>query len=999
MSIRYAAAIVAFALMGTQATRAQLDEAKWIGSSNCALYSAYLPIYRLHCTLQLHQPSHSTSASILLGGNDSRLMNRYLNLQGMEMPVDSSYIRVEYEISSLAHGRTASINIYRAGYARTDNPHQLFAALPIPFEAISAENAYQPVALQIEGTASTIAIHVNGIMVGQVVVNPYGNSHDFIGYPQLAHIGYAMHAGQRATLSGLRVTHHREPQATLYSQPRTHRIGGDKAQLVLFDPSNHSLPSLRSSFSIKNKPIRQATLCATARGIYEARINGQKVGNEWYAPGVSQYNHTHYYQTYRIDSLLKQGSNDIQVDLAEGWWMGYVTYSMTNWNYFGDQLALRARLVVNYDDGDSTVLVTQPHGWEVSTNGPLRQASLFMGQVWDARIQKQHWTRAQEIALDGHKPSEVQDYTQQRFLPATTQVQAFDTLQAKTITESRPGMYIYDMGQNMAGVPRIHLPQLPSGTQVRIRFAEVTYPELPQYAEHTGMLMLENIRAAMAQDIYISDGKAALFEPHFTQHGYRFIEITGIPKPLPLDSVESIVVSSVDRFTAHFECSNPLVNRLWQNIQWSTLANFISLPTDCPQRNERMGWSGDIQVFAHTATYLWNCKEFLRKHLQAMRDIQTPEGRFPDVAPIGGGFGGFLWGTAGIIVPWEVWQQYGDLSILSEHYPAMQKYMDYVAKTYIDPHTQLFVQTEAEAKLGDWLGLEDNKNDKSLLFDCYYIRDLEIMSHTAALLGHQAEAERYAQLMKERKTFFTSTYIQAEDGTTIGSDYVGNRAGLPIDIQSSYVLPLAFHVAEGELEKKLMERLVATMERSNTTDTGTSCPPMSLMTGFITTSWISRVLTDNGRPDLAYRLLQNTSYPSWLYPVTQGATTIWERLNSYTHTDGFGNNNSMNSFNHYSFGAVGQWLINRCLGIERDEQKPGFEHFYLCPLADPTGEMTFARGYYHSPRGRISSSWERQEDGSMRYHFTIPPGTTATLLLPRQTPRLLREGTHSIVSQ
>ena len=339
---------------------------------------------------------------------------------------------------------------------------------------------------------------------------------------------------------------------------------------------------------------------------------------------------------------------------------------------------------------------------------------------------------------------------------------------------------------------------------------------------------------------------------------------------------------------------------------------------------------------------------------------------------------------------------YGDRQVLAEHYDAMKRYMDYVEKEYIDPQTRLFVQNDQEAKLSDWLGLEDNKNDKSLLFECYYIYDLDIMRQTAKLLGKPDDETRFARTLKERKDFFAQTYLEPHTRKTIASAFAGTRKGEPVDIQGSYVLPLAFDVVEGMDKEKLFNNLIKTIERTNTTDTGKECPPYSLMTGFITTSWISRVLTDNGRPDVAYRLLQNTSYPSWLYPVTQGATTIWERLNSYTLEDGFGGNNSMNSFNHYSFGAVGQWLMNRCLGIERDDLQPGWKHFYLRPVPDPTGQMTFARGHYDCAYGRIESGWERKPDGNVEYSFSIPQGTTATLMLPDEAPRIINAGKHTV---
>ena len=1001
--MRILALLLLAVLIGAQPSMAQLDDAKWIGTSTPVLYSDYLPIYRLHCTLQLDKKSLSTNASVLLGGNDPRLMNRNLNMQGVEAQRDSTYIRVEFDANGKGGATPTRLNVFRAGYAKDDNASKPIAVFDIPAEVIAAEDIYNPVRIQIEGTASNIQLHVNDTVVGSVVVNPYGPSHDFIGYPQLAEIGYAMRPGQKAVLSDVKVTHHRSPQGTLYASPNPVNIGGANGEHRLYDPSNGGMPRLRSQFSVKNKQIKSATLYATARGIYEVMINGDKVGSEWYAPGVSQYNKTHYYQTYDVENLLKSGANRIEVDLAEGWWMGYVTYEMRNWNFFGDQLSFRARLVVEYEDGDSSVHITTPQSWQVSVDGPVRYASMFNGQITDNRRKYSKWVSAEEITLEDHLPQEgtpttpwINDYSQHQMVEATSGVKEHKRITAIGVNEVRPGVFVYDMGQNMAGVPCITMPRLAKGAEVRMRYAEVTYPDLPAYKEHTGMLMMENIRAALAQDIFISDGKEAVVMPRFTQHGYRYVEITGLDDALPLESVQGVVVSSVDEFASHFECSNALVNRLWENIKWSTLANFISLPTDCPQRNERMGWSGDINVFARTATYLWDCKEFLRKHLRSMRDIQQENGRFPDVAPIGGGFGGFLWGTAGVTIPWELWLHYGDKSILEEHYPAMVRYMDYVEKEYIDGQSGLFVQNANEAKLSDWLGLEDNKNDKSLLFESYYIFDLDIMHRVALLLGKQVDANRFAERLAQRKQFFAQTYLHPITHKTIASAFMGEHKGELIDIQGSYVLPLAFDAVQGEVRDKLFAHLVNTVERANTTDTGIECPPYSLMTGFITTSWISRVLTDGGRADVAYRLLLNQHYPSWLYPVTQGATTIWERLNSYTHTDGFGGNNSMNSFNHYSFGAVGQWLVNRCLGIERDEKQPGWKHFYLRPVPDPTGGLTFARGYHDSPCGRIESSWQRGEDGRITYRFVVPKGTTATLMLPDQAPRTLVAGEHVV---
>ena len=979
---------------------AQMGEARWIGTDQTVLYAQYLPQFKVSFTIQLDKKSRSDRAAVLFGGNDQRLMSREKNILGVENAADESYIKVELETGATP----ARLKVYRVGYTTAGT--ELLGTFDIPASIIDEGNRYEPHTISAACCLGDTDFFVDGERVGRAGLNPIGNGGDFIAFSQLADIGYDMEAGQMATLSDIKVQNFRSPYATLYEDKAARKIGSKKRpERHLTDPSNGGMPVLSCSFSLKDKAVQTATLTASARGIYFATLNGSPVSNEYFAPGLSQYNKTHYYQTYNVTHLLNTTAgkpNELRAELGEGWWAGGMTYSGGNWNFFGDQLAFIARLVVRYADGDSTVVITEPDTWKVSTDGRVRYASMFQGEVQDLTPRQLKWEAAQALTLEGHLPSEgggttpkVDDYSAFRLMPATTAVMPFDTITAQSMTSPSAGVYIYDMGQNIAGVPFVQLPEM--NGEVTFRYAEVLYPDLPEYAGKAGTLMLENIRAAMAQDkCTVSPASAErIFSPRATMHGYRYIEISGTDKPLPLEDVKSIVVSSVHQFTADYECSNPLVNRLWENIKWSMLANFISIPTDCPQRNERMGWSGDISVFSRTAVYMADVDAFLRKHMQAMCDVQLPNGRFPDVAPVGGGFGGLLWGSAGITVPWECWMQYADKALLTEHYPAMRAYIDYIESHYIDAQTGLLVQERQWGDLGDWLGLEDGKNDKSLLFEAYYIYDLTIMHQTALLLNKTEDAARYGEMLKQRKQFFIDTYLDAESGQTIASAYDPRRKGLLIDIQGSYVLPLAFGIVEGELKQKVLDNLVKTIERENTTDNGTVCPPYSLMTGFITTAWISRALSDNGRSDVAYRLLQQESYPSWLYPVTQGATTIWERLNSYTHTNGFGGNNSMNSFNHYSFGAVGQWLINRSLGIERDEATPGFRHFILRPEPDPTGQMTFARGHLDTRFGRIESSWQLDQNGIVHYEFTVPQGTTATLILPNKAPQELGKGKHS----
>jgi len=366
----------------------------------------------------------------------------------------------------------------------------------------------------------------------------------------------------------------------------------------------------------------------------------------------------------------------------------------------------------------------------------------------------------------------------------------------------------------------------------------------------------------------------------------------------------------------------------------------------------------------------------------AMRDVQSAAGRFTDVAPVGGGFGGILWGSAGIVVPWEAWQQYGDKGMLEEHYPAMVKYMDYL-ETTIDEKTGI----SSDGALGDWLGPQNNLLGQGFLTTAYHAYDLEIMSKIAAILGKTDDATKYRTRYELRKEFFNSTFVSVEKKALGliggGRGFGAQPAAAPelrvADVQTAYAVGLGMNLFNEENRPFMIKNLADAIKRENKDDGGIIRPQYSLMTGFIGTAWISKALSDNGLDELAYRLLQNSKYPSWLYSIEQGATTIWERLNGYTVEDGFGGNNSMNSFNHYSFGAVGQWMMAYSLGIQRDE--PGFRKFVLQPGPDPTGQMKWAAGYYDSMYGRIKSSW-KTENGVLTYEASVPGNTTARLYLP-----------------
>lgn len=989
------------------------NNARWIGggTEDKVLYSHYLPVFRLSFSLRFDRVSRSARAGFMYGANDERLMSRNKNMYSLENRKNESYVKVELDMTPLDRNGQAVMNIYRVGFHPDDKKDIPYYRISVPRHLMNEDNRYEKHTVHLSSNLGFTCFYLDQTEIGSVNLNPLGRGGDFIAFPMVGDLGLDIPKGQSVAFSDVTVSDFRTPSATIARVKKLDGLKGENKEgfTCFVNPDQNAMPMLRTVFSSRGKAVK-ARLYVTARGIYEMYVNGKRIGNDYFNPGMTQYNKTHLYQTFDVTDCIRPGKNAMGAWLAEGWWSGGATYMGENWNYFGDRQSLLAKLVLTYADGTKEVIVTNPATWQYFNEGPVVYGSFFQGEVYDASKEKaiegwstpaydaSCWKPAQEVELRecvsregwGNGPA-ADDYSEYQLTgQAGPTVKAVEELTALSVEEVRPGVYVYDMGRNMVGVPKIALQGMQPGTRICLRFAEVKYPDLPEYAGHEGMIMLENIRAAMAQDLYVTRGGAETILPRFTFHGYRFLEITGIDTPLPPEAVKGVVLSSIDTPGACYETSNPKVNQLWKNITRSAYGNFLSIPTDCPQRNERLGWAGDISVFSRTAVYLWNASQFLRRYMRAMRDVQRADGRFPDIAPLGGGFGGMLWGSAGITVAWECYCQYGDTVLLEEHYDAMKHYIHYLLEKTIDPVTGLLVQENVWGNLGDWLGPEDNKNDKSLLWEAYFIYDLELMRKMATVLNKEADANRYQKLSKERKEHFVKVYIRPEDGKTVSSGYNGAKPGRLADTQTSYVLPLVFKLLDRDMQKRVAANLAETVGRENVTDDGKQCPSYSLMTGFIGTAWISKALSDNGFNEEAYRLLQQTAYPSWLYSVEQGATTIWERLNSYTRTDGFGGNNRMNSFNHYSFGAVGAWMCNYSLGIRRDEEFPGFKRFILQPVTDPTGEMTFAKGYYDSVYGRIESGW-RVEKGITCYDFIVPANTTAFLYLPGNSVKEIKE--------
>lgn len=536
-------------------------------------------------------------------------------------------------------------------------------------------------------------------------------------------------------------------------------------------------------------------------------------------------------------------------------------------------------------------------------------------------------------------------------------VRIVDRRTAKTRKELFPGVYLYDLEQEMAGVPRITLHEK-AGTKIIIRYAEVLYPDLPEYAGKEGTMMLENYRDATSTDVYICRGGEEVFQPKFTFHGYRYIEISGVEHAPELEEVESLQYSSVTEFHGSLTSSHKLLNRFAENVSWSQKCNFINIPTDCPQRNERMGWAGDTHIFCHTALNNSSLKKFYERNLQAMRDLQTPEGQYPEIAPVGGGFGGITYECASIFMAWELYEQYGDIRTLEKFYPGMQKYMDYMKDKGL-PGTKV---NPAIGPLGDWLAPEET--DLLLLWNAFYYKEADLMSRIAGALGRTEEQHQYEALAAKVKKFWNETFVLPDSGKTCNAD------GTLCDTQCSYAIALSYGVAEDR--KRIGEHLIRKTRAIGHT----------VGTGFFGTGILNQMLTEQGAVEDAWKMMLQTAFPSWLYPVTQGATTIWEHWDSYTKEKGFGGQNAMNSFNHYSLGSVLSWLYHTGLGIQRDETKPGYQHILLKPQPGP---LEFMKGSVDSPYGVISAGWERKGD-KIEYRVTIPVNTTATLFKNTEDP-------------
>lgn len=712
-------------------------------------------------------------------------------------------------------------------------------------------------------------------------------------------------------------------------------------------------PFLRREFAV-DKPIAQARLYSTAIGLYECRLNGARVGEDVLTPGWTDYHKRIQYQVYDVTALIRPGENVIGAILGDGWAVGHIAW--VGRQRYADRPHFLAQLEITFADGYRQVIATDGD-WSVST-GPILESDLLMGESYDARRELAGWDSPGYDATEWRPAVVLPDNGAALVATNGPIVRRQEELRPSTITfhpDFVNPRWIIDFGQNMVGRVRLKVTG-PSGTTVSIRHAEALMPD--------GTLYTTNLRTARSTDFYTLKGAGEeIYEPRFVFHGFRYVELGSFPGEPAEDTVTAIVMHSDMPITGTFECSDPLINQLQKNIVWSQKGNFVDIPTDCPQRDERLGWTGDAQVFIRTAAFNMEVAGFFGKWMQDLEDAQNPTGSYPAVAPNPDVWpiteGGPAWADAGIIIPWMIYLCYADTHILEKHYDSMCRFVAFLAETSRN-NTRCYPDYEGWRGFGDWLALDGSDDrqgatSKELSGTAFYAYSAQLMARIAKVLDKTDDAERFDALSNGAREAFLKNYVNL-DGTIIGGT------------QTSYVLALHFALLPESLRPTAVAELVRDIRQRDN----------HLSTGFVGTPYINWVLSEEGHIDVAYGLLKQTTWPSWLYSVTQSATTIWERWDGWTHDKGF-QNPAMNSFNHYAYGAIGSWLYAVVAGIDLDPEQPGYKHIIMRPR--PGGDLTSARAELHSIYGTIRSAWVWEND-NLDWRISVPVNTTATVYVP-----------------
>lgn len=701
-------------------------------------------------------------------------------------------------------------------------------------------------------------------------------------------------------------------------------------------------PHLRKEFQVKG-PVNRAVVYVTAQGFAEMHLNGRRVGDEFFTPGWTDYNKRIYYRTYDVTDLLQPGGNAIAGILGDGWFRGNI--SNKGQNQYGDKIRLRSQLHIDYADG-RTEIVASDSSWKAAF-GPILGSDMQAGETYDARLDMPGWSRP---GFDDRRWAAVDTgsaLTTQPLIQAYPGVPVRRTqeLPVVKLTALKNGIHVFDLGQNFSGWVRLKISGQ-AGDKIVMKFGEMLNPD--------GSVHTENLRSARATDTYIlKGGGEEMWEPHFTFHGFRYVEVTGLRNDPPADTLTGIVVHSDAPMTSSFECSNPMLNQLHSNILWGQRSNYLEVPTDCPQRDERLGWTGDTQVFIRSGTYHQDVASFFTKWLVDLEDTLNERDLYGKQAPVFHGRGSPGWSDAGIICPWTIYHVYGDTRVVETHYEGMTRYLKACGRRGLNGLGNGF---------GDWLSV-GSKTPLDVISVAYYAYCSHLMAEMAEAIGKTEDAKKYQDLFERIRTHFQASFVD-EDGKINGHT------------QTGYCMALHYDLLTEKQRRQAADHLVERIEAKD----------YHLSVGFLGVPILLPTLTEIGRSDLAYRLLQNRTYPSWGYSVEQGATTIWERWNSYTHEGGI-SKSSMNSFNHYAYGACSEWMFYTMLGI--DTGNAGYKEIKMKP--EVGHGITWAKGHYDSIRGRITSDWKIEEK-TFQWKVTVPPNTTAKLYFPAGSKGEITEG-------
>jgi alpha-L-rhamnosidase len=718
---------------------------------------------------------------------------------------------------------------------------------------------------------------------------------------------------------------------------------------VRYSPSPH----FRKEFAI-TKPVKKASVYVTSHGFYELHMNGKKVGDQVLTPGWTVYGKRLQYQVYDVTYQVINGANAIGAVLGDGWYRGTLAWG-NNWASYGKKLGLLFQLKIIYADGTESLIVSDDT-WKGYNDGAIRMNDIYNGETYDARRKVTGWN------LPGYNDRNwmnvsIGNYSNDNLIASEgSPVRKIQEIKPVKIFRTPKGSLIVDMGQNMVGWVRLKV-KGEKGTVVTLRHAEVM--------DKFGEFYTTNLRAAKCQLTYTLAGAGdETYEPRFTFMGFRFVEVNGFPGDLTTDNITGIVVHSDMALTGSFECSNPLLNQLQHNILWGQKGNFVDVPTDCPQRDERLGWTGDAQAFCRTAAFNMDVSSFFTKWLKDLSADQKPGGEVPDVIPDILTKKGSLttqpsagWGDVAVITPWTMYLVYGDRLFLENQYPSMKAWVEYIRKKAGEG-----LIWKGGSKYGDWLFYHppinshpepDGHTEPDFIATAFYAYSTRLLSMAAKELGKTEDEKYYTELFSKIKNVFVNEYV-----TPAGR--VGTNS------QTSYVLALMFDLLPDHLRQNAAQFLVNDIKSRRN----------HLSTGFLGTSYLCHVLSGMGFTDVAYDLLLQETYPSWLYPVKMGATTIWERWDGQK-TDSTFQDAGMNSFNHYAYGAIGDWMYRISAGIET--KSPGYKHIVIQP--HPTKRLTFAKASFESPYGTISSGWERK-DNTIIIKVRIPANASATIILP-----------------